>query len=109
MQEPCMTCFGNIEICQQILCNWFRQRPLLKFFWCENPLPIRLCSPGRLRLIKVLVKPAEKFDIHILIVSIVIPATQSQDADIGLLEGVKDAVIATTDAMKPAIHMLELP
>ena len=59
-------------------------------------------------LIEVWVKPAEKFDIHILVVGIVIPAAQSQDADIGLLEGVEDAKIAATDAMKPAVQVLEL-
>ncbi len=54
------------------------------------------------------VKPAEKFDIHILVVSIVIPAAQSQNADIGLLEGVEDAVIAAAKTVKPAIQVLEL-
>src|SRR5258708_21509636 len=103
-----MAYLGNIEVCQQSLRDWFRQRLLLGFFWCENPLPIGLCSPGRLRIIVVRVKATEKFDVHILVVGIVIPAAQSQDTDIGMLEGIEDAIIAAADAVKPAIQVLEL-
>src|SRR5205814_1153466 len=34
--------------------------------------------------------------------------TQCQDADIGLLEGVEDAIIAAANAMQSAMHVFEL-
>ena len=46
--------------------------------------------------------------VQVFVVSIIVPATQSQDADIRLLKGIKDTIIATTDAMQLTVHILEL-
>src|SRR5439155_7213172 len=107
-QQSSMTLFWHIEFCQQFLRDWFRQLPLLEFFWCENLFPVGLRSSHRLRLVKVRIKSAEKLNIHVLVISIVIPAPQSQDAYIRLLEGIENTKITAAEAVQPAIHMPEL-
>ena len=49
-------------------------------FALASLFPVGLCSFDRLRLNKLRVKPAEKLGVHILVISIVIPAAQSEDA-----------------------------
>ncbi len=77
-------------------------------FALASLFPVGLRSSNRLRLVKVRVKSTEKFNVHILVISIVIPAAQSQDAYIRLLEGIENTVITAANAVQPAIHMLEL-
>ncbi|HYU71836.1 MAG TPA: hypothetical protein VEL31_04060 [Ktedonobacteraceae bacterium] len=45
-------------------------------FALASLFPVGLRSSNRLRLVKVRVKSTEKFNVHILVISIIIPAAQ---------------------------------
>src|SRR5207244_6996178 len=52
--------------------------------------------------------PAQKLDIHILIVGISIAAAQGQDANIRMFKSIEDAIISAANAVQPAVHILKL-